>query len=189
MMYRNPVNRVVSGYLSKINKYPLIGLEPDEPERNWLRLAIFQSTQPKRFRLWQPEDPIHIEFPDYVEYWIRTEGIHSDEHFQTSINLCSPCMVKYDYYGKFEDFANESLIFANVWHTDPDYTFRPPVEKLEQKATAPIEYYSQISKRQKIAILKILALDLALYYSLFPEERGSHKTIMGLDADVPIPTV
>ena len=193
MMYRNPVNRLVSGYFSKVDRLPLIGTKRGTPERNGLRMDMYKLAHPEKFAKWVANGAnvsIHVEFQDYVTYWIRTRGITFDEHFLTSNGLCLPCEVKYTYYGKFEDFANESAIFSDMMKGDRSHIYsKIPKSKLERVASESSKYYSLIPEQQKIAIVKILALDLGLYYALFPEERGSHKTIMGLDIDVPIPSI
>ena len=193
MMYRNPVGRLVSGYFSKVDQHPLIGADPNKPERNWLRTAIYKLTHPREFYLWRrngSKTPIHVEFQDYVTYWIQTSGIPYDEHFLPSIRLCSPCEVRYDYYGKFEDFTNESMIFTDMIRGKRSHIYsKTPRDKLERVALEAPSYYNKLSEEQKIAIIDLLSLDLGLYYALFPEERGSHKTIMGLDYDSAIPTI
>ena len=193
MIYRNPVSRLVSGYLSKVDQYPLIGLEASKPaERNWLRLAIYKYTHPEEFAVWKENgaaEPIHISFVDFVAYWIKNKGLSIDEHFRTSIHLCTPCKVRYSYYGKFEDFAEESVIFSDMIHGNRSHIFKVPKQLKERVVTLESDYYAQISEEQKIAIVDLLSLDLGLYYALFPEERGSHKTIMGLDNNSTIPTI
>lgn len=192
MMYRNPVHRLVSGYLSKIDRYPLIGLHQNNPERNWIRKAIYQTTHPQEFKAWMyngSQTPIHIEFPDYITYWIKTEGIWKDEHFRSSFALCTPCQNRYTYYGKFEDFSNEVVVFNHMIQGNLSHVFKVKKKTQERVSTAPSEYYSQISYEQKVAIIKILALDLGFYYTIFPEEKDSHKIIMGVDYDSAIPSL
>ena len=45
-------------------------------------------------------------------------------------------------------------------------------------------YYGQLSENQKLKILKKLAPELTLYYMLFPSEKGTHKQILGIEADI-----
>ena len=193
MMYRNPASRLVSGYFSKVDSFPLIGTEKNKPGYNWLRMAIYNATHPVEFAAWMKNGsrtPIHIQFEDYIKFWIDTKGIQWDEHFRTSIMVCSPCKVRYNYYGKFEDFASESAIFSDIIRGNRSHIYDKvkPKARVRVASEAP-EYYKLISKEQKMAIVDLLAMDLGLYYALFPEERGSHKTIMGLDYDKGIPMI
>ena len=45
-------------------------------------------------------------------------------------------------------------------------------------------YYAQLTHTQKLAVLKQVQIDLDFYYHLFPEERGIHNSILGLDKAV-----
>lgn len=188
LMYRNPVERVVSAYLSKIVDIPLVGLETNVPERNWLRLKIFNSTHPKEFRKWKTEGattPVIIAFPDFIKYWLANGGIYFDEHFKKVFDLCRPCQIRYDYYGNFKNFNKEIGIFTDRIKGNSSHVMK--VKRRKQGTTNDVspKYYSQISYKQKIKVIEILAIDLSFYYTLFPAEKGVHKTIMGVDYDVP----
>lgn len=188
MMYRNPVERLVSAYMSKIRSHPLIGLKDSKPERNWLKLEIYQATHPEMFLGWVKggaKVPVTISFVDFVTYWIQTEGIRRDEHFRTIFELCSPCRVRYSYYGNFKTFEREVGVFSekiggnSSLLLDAEHKNRGPTSDIAPK------YYKQLSYHQKTKIIDILATDLYFYYSLFPAEIGSHKTIMGVDYELP----
>lgn len=194
VMYRNPVNRLVSGYLSKVDRHPLIGLKPSSPERNWLRLAIYRMTHLEEFRVWKANGAnvsIHVEFPDFITYWIQTNGISDDEHFKTTLSLCSLCQNRFTYYGKFEDFENEITIFNDMIQGNDLYLSTLMKNSTQERVLADVasEYYSQIPDDQKRAIVDMLAWDIGLYYMLFPEERGAHRTILGVDYDGQIPVL
>ena len=47
------------------------------------------------------------------------------------------------------------------------------------------DYYKLLTRKQKEAVIKKLAVDVLFYYTIFPEERDSHKVIMDTDIDVP----
>ena len=52
IMYRNPLERLVSAYRSKVRRYPLVGLQKDIPHYNWLRRRIFAYTNPSDYKHW-----------------------------------------------------------------------------------------------------------------------------------------
>lgn len=192
MMYRNPVERLISGFLSKIDRLPLIGLKASKPERNWLRLAIYRYTHPEEFKLWKASGanvPIQIGFPDFIRYWIKTKGIPTDEHFRQIYRLCTPCENRYTYYGNFNNFKDEVVVFNEMIRGNISDLLEVTEEKQGRVANTALKFYSQISFYEKIAIINILAWDLGFYYTLFPAEKDSHKAIMGMDYDVSIPFV
>lgn len=188
MMYRNPVERLVSAYMSKILSHPLIGLEESQPERNWLKLEIYQTTHPGLFLDWVQQGantPVTISFVDFINYYIETGGIRRDEHFVTVFELCSPCRVRYSYYGNFNTFGRDVGVFSeriggnSSLLLDAEHQDSGPTSNIAPK------FYKLLSHQQKTKIIDILATDLYLYYSLFPAEIGSHKTIMGVDYELP----
>ena len=185
VMYRNPVERLVSGYLSKIYDHPMIGLKSTKPERNWIRLETYELVHPVKFKEWKEKganESITISFPDFIQYWIKTGGIKIDEHFRTTFDLCAPCKIRYNYYGNFNTYAKDAGVLIDRIHGNMSYLLDPG--KRNSNSIAP-NFYSEITDMQKKEIINILAIDLQFYYTLFPAERDSHKAIMGVDYDIP----
>ncbi len=188
MMYRNPVERLVSGYLSKIHRLPLIGFEISTPERNWLRTAIYKYKHPEEYEKWANEGgivPITISFSDFIDFWLTDDVIRVDEHFQPAFELCQPCQVRYSYYGNFNSFYEEVSFFSSRIQGNLSYLLDARERRNSSTVSFAPKYYQQLSLEQKINILEILAVDLNFYYALFPLEKDSHKAIMGVDYEVP----
>ena len=188
VMYRNPVERLVSGYLSKIYGHPMIGLKSNQPERNWIRLKTYELVHPIKFKKWKQrgaKEAITISFPDFIQYWIKTGGIKIDYHFRTIFDLCSPCKIRYSYYGNFNTYAKDVGVLNDRIHGNMSYLLNPSARSMGPTISVAPKFYSEITDRQKKEIINILATDLHFYYTLFPAERGSHKAIMGVDYDIP----
>ena len=188
VMYRNPVERLVSGYLSKIYGHPMIGLKSSEPERNWIRLETYKLVHPVKFKKWKQRgasEAITISFPDFIQYWIKTGGIKIDEHFRTTFDLCTPCTIRYNYYGNFNTYTKDVGVLSDRIHGNMSYLLDPKIRSMGSTSSVTPKFYSEITDEQKKEIINILAIDLLLYYTLFPAERDSHKDIMGVDYDVP----
>ena len=187
VMYRNPVERLVSGYLSKIYGHPMIGLKSYQPERNWIRLKAYKFAHPVKFKEWKERganEPITISFPDFIQYWIKTGGLKIDEHFRTTFDLCTPCKIRYSYYGNFNTYAKDVGVLNDRIHGNMSYLLNPGARSMGTTISVAPKFYSEITDRQKKKIINILATDLQFYYTLFPAERGSHKAIMGVDYDI-----
>ena len=185
---RNPAVRLVSAYLSKIRAQPMLGLETSVPERNWLKINIYQTLHPELFHAWTADGakaPIYIEFRDFVKFFILTGGIKRDEHFQTFFELCSPCQVKYSYYGNFNRYMKEVAVFNERIQGNWSHLLYKEFRKEGGTYDLAKRYYSLLSHHEKTEVVKILAVDLLFYYALFPEEKDSHKDIMGIDYDIP----
>lgn len=188
IMYRNPVERLVSAYLSKVYRHPMIGLNSSEPERNWIRLKTYVLVHPIKFKKWKERganEPVTISFTDFLQYFIKTWGLKTDEHFKTTFDLCTPCKIRYSYYGNFNTFSKEAGVLSDRIHGNMTYLLKPSVRKTGLTSSVAPKYYRKITEKQKKKIIDILATDLQFYYTIFPAERDSHKAIMGVDYDVP----
>ena len=114
MMYRNPLERLLSGYRSKVERFPLTGLEDEQPHYNWLRKAIYENMHPAKYQqylLRGGAPPVNISFSDFIDYWLtRPESLVNDEHFKTIFSLCQPCRIRYNFYGNFKNFSTDSQV-------------------------------------------------------------------------------
>ena len=181
------MERLVSAYVSKIQAYPMIGLELSEPERNWLKMEIYKATHPEEFNAWKEGGAnisIPISFPDFIEYWIQTGGIRKDEHFTTIFELCSPCKMRYSYYGNFNSFNKEVRLFSERIGGNLSHLLEAEHQNTGPTLNTAPKFYRELTRHQKEKIVDILATDLLFYYSLFPMEIDSHKNIMRIDYDL-----
>ena len=191
IMYRHPLERLLSAYRSKIERYPLVGLLKDTPHYNWLRRHIFAHIHPSQYKDWllhggRPE--VNISFSDFIDYWL-TYDLSSDEHFRTIFSLCEPCRVQYNYYGNFETFDKDAGVLLNRigghdWMLRSGY--------YEDDGSIPTkylleQYYGELNLYQKLAVIRKLSLDIDFYYHVFPPEEDIHKRILGIDYDIPRP--
>lgn len=189
MMYRNPIERLISAYRSKVERFPLSGLDYEEPHYNWLRMNIYRYKHPQQFRDWHSakgRKPINISFPDFIDYWLYRGGLKFDEHFQTIYSMCDPCQVRYDYYGNFNSFEKDAEVLMRHIGANSKLLRRGYYSEGRKTSELAPQYYSLLSSQQKALIVNKLALDLSFYYSIFPLERDSHKIVMGIDHEVPI---
>lgn len=193
VMYRNPVERLLSGYRSKVEGYPLHNFDDKVPYKEDTRLEIFKFSQPKKYKQWKEshsKEAIHIKFSDFIEHWLYLSENNKEieRHFLPMYEHCQPCRVRYNYYGNFENFNRDAEILLK--HQGSNLTIlEESYYKESGKTTRELapEYYKQLSNVQKQRILNSLALELKFYYNLFPKEEGSHKIIMDTDYDVPEP--
>ena len=186
LMYRNPAERLVSAYLDKIASGPMVSVS--KVQWNSDRKLIYQRVHPIKYQEWQRSGarvPINITFTDFVEAMIITGGL-KNEHYQTTFDLCSPCKIRYSYYGNFKFFNRDVGVFNDRIHGN-----RSNIRTAYSRVASSIapDYYSQITDQQKMRLVNLLARDFVFYYTVFPEERDSHKTIMGTDYDIPMQEV
>ncbi len=125
MMYRNPLERLVSGYRSKVQRNPLTGLDDHTPHYNWLRKSVLLITRPEQYRDYlhhRGNISINITFSDFTEYWVtQPKDIKYDEHFQSIFSICQPCRIQSSFYGNFKNFDEDSLPLVKRVKAKPEY--------------------------------------------------------------------
>ena len=193
VMFRHPLERLLSGYRSKMSMAVRSNEEEitDENDRNiegdlflYDKRQIISHVYPNKYKKWKAAHesfPINITFSDFINYWMKSEKLSLNPHFNPVIRLCRPCLVRYDYYGNFKTFRNDSkLLMDRIGASEEE--LRPQYPKPSDKLVH--NYYGQLSENQKLKILKKLAPELRLYYMLFPPEKDTHKQILGIEADI-----
>ena len=195
-MFRNPLERLASGYRSKVERFPLVGPRPDSPHFNWLRKDIYEAVRPDKYRLWMTDrgkTPVNISFADFIEYWANNAVLNKvdgflDEHFLMISEMCQPCRTRFDFYGNFRHFNRDAQVLIDkIGASSSDLRqsyYSDDSSSTDQRMKL---YYSTLSETQKRDVLRKMALELEFHYTIFPEERDSHKQILGIDADLPLP--
>ena len=194
-MFRNPLERLASGYRSKVERFPLSGLKLDSPHFNWLRMDIYKATHPSEFKLWKlnrGKAEINITFPDFVDYWANNAVLNKvdgylDEHFLMISEMCQPCRTRFDFYGNFRHFDRDAQVLIDkIGASSSDLRqgyYSDDTSSTDQRMRL---YYSTLSQSQKTDVLRKMALELEFHYTIFPEERDSHKQILDIDIDLPL---
>lgn len=194
VMFRHPLERLLSGYRSKMSvavkseeKMTLSDENDRDVEGDILlfdKEQLILKAHPDKYLKWRAAHesyPINISFSDFVDYWVKSDRLSQNAHFNSVLRLCKPCTVRYDYYGNFKTFRSDSKLLtdkigASEEELRPQYP--KPSDELMNK------YYGQLTEDQKLKILKKLVQELKFYYMLFPPEKDTHKHILGLDVNV-----
>jgi hypothetical protein len=193
VMVRNPLERLVSAYRSKIERYNLTGALKDTPHYNWARREIFKHLHPIQYRIWAKEGmsrPVKISFGDFITYWLQPDLIEFkyDDHFMSFLHICQPCRTGFDFYGNFRHFVRDAQVLIDkVGGSSSDLRqgyYSDDTLSTDERMKL---YYSTLSQSQKTDILRKMALELEFHYTIFPEERDSHKQILGVDFDLELP--
>ena len=191
MMVRNPLHRLVSGFRSKVQRYPLTGLNDSKPHYNFLRKAIYLHVHPKEYTDYlkmRGRTEVNITFSDFITYWLlQPEEIKFDEHFRSMFTLCQPCRTRFNFYADFKNFEKDTQVLVKKINARPEFIRTGYYLEKESTEMLSSTYYAQLTQVQKLAVLKQVELDLDFYYHLFPDEKGIHNSILGLEKPVSIP--
>ena len=101
--------------------------------------------------------------------------------------LCQPCRARYTFYANFKNFEEDAQVLVERINTRAEFIRAGYYSGSDSTENISPKYYAQLTQTQKLGVLRQVELDLDFYYHLFPEERGVHNSILGLDDAVSIP--
>ena len=192
VMFRHPLERLLSGYRSKMSvavksKEKITDDDDRDVEGDILlfdKEVLILHAYPDKYLKWKAAHesyPINITFSDFIDYWVKSDRLSQNGHFNSVLRLCRPCAVRYDYYGNFKTFRRDSkLLMDRIGASEEE--LRPQYPKPSDELVN--EYYGQLTDHQKLKVLRKLAPELKFYYMLFPPEKDTHKHILGIDANI-----
>ncbi|XP_055001503.1 carbohydrate sulfotransferase 8 [Sorex araneus] len=95
-----------------------------------------------------------VRFPEFMQYLLDVhQPVGMDIHWDHVGRLCSPCLIDYDFVGKFESMEDDANFFLRLIHAPPNLTFPRFKDRHSQEArtTAPIarRYFAQLSAVQR----------------------------------------
>ncbi len=190
VMYRHPLERLVSAYRSKVLNHTLSGIDDEEPHYNWLKKKIYKHTHPEEYKEWfkgNGSRDVWMSFQDFIVYWIENNDYRTkhDEHFMPIFDLCAPCSVRYNYYGNFDTFDQDAKVLVEQIGTSVAYLRHRyhELEEYNQTSFIALDLYKELSGSQKAVVLERLSKDIDFYYHLFPYKRDSHKIILSTTKD------
>ena len=188
MIVRNPIERLASGYRNKIE--PPVDFKKQDSFPHKVKKEILMRFRLQEFLQWQllsktREQNISVSFQEFVLYIIYTPTEDLNEHFQSSMDICHPCVVDYDFYGNFKNYSHDAYALVRKFKTDPRYYRDESLHSTnDQTALWLPHYYKQLTFREKVKLLGVLYDELAFYYTLYPSERFSHTTLLGVDIPI-----
>ena len=199
---REPLERLVSGYVNKIG-HTLNGNLTTFPES--IKADILQNVSPNRLAQFrQSRGQVHLipTFEEYLQYMSMADKDMLNEHFKPFINLCHPCYVDYNFFGNFKNLPGDA--YAVLDHLQIPRKYYPTEVSHPALSTSQLLplFYSDMTPQQKVLYARELASshrvqvpkvpkellsestfdsvvlsvnpELDLYYSLYPEDRDKH---------------
>ena len=186
---RQPLERLLSAYRDKIEG----AIKRSVPSHgnvnyaNKLKKNIFSTLHPQLYEQWVNDKSMEyrVPFSDFIQFVIDKPNAKLNMHYRPIINLCSPCMVKYNFYGLFDHFIQDTQILVTKLGSKLN---KIPGANQGSNSTASLlnSYYSQLSQDLKEQLFRDWYKELEFYYYLYPEERNSHKSILNIDEDIPV---
>lgn len=185
MIVRNPLERLISGYRNKIEP-PFT--EPSTRFPNSVKQTILETYRAKEYQAWLDKRMPHelnVTFAEYTEYLIDMPNTQINPHFRPMIDICHPCVVRFNFYGAFKHYSQDAALIINKIQAKPEY-YRNRSLHTPKTATSTFLniYYSQLSEELKRRLYKDWHDELEFYYHLYPEERNAHKILLNIEDDI-----
>ena len=182
MIVRHPLERLVSAFRNKIE--PPLSRQHLDRFPHFLKVEILEQYRSYQFRQWKTNTSLNISvtFPEFIQYFIETNVMKINEHFRPSIDICHPCLIKYDFYGNFRNYSSDVGQLIDKFGTSKKfYRDKSLHSSAEQTSKKMVAYYSRLNSREKLRLVGKLYDDLLFYYTLYPAERHSHFHLLGVN--------
>ena len=187
---RNPLERFVSAYRNKLEAPVRYDQRDKFPES--LKMRILEDYRSTELHQWaraarnnKTALSISVSFAEYVHYYVETASMTLNDHVRPTIDICHPCLIKYNFYGNFRNYSTDVAQLIDKFGTDPrfyrDESLHSSEEQTEKKL---VGYYSQLSHRDKLRLLGRMYDDLLFYYTLYPADRDSHFRLLGIKLQI-----
>ena len=205
VMIRNPLERLVSSYRSKLERplnYTtaqlnttciltgkfLRGVDIFEAHKH----CILERYRPVELSKWIQQNGsynIHVTFADFVQWKIESDDYAMNEHFSSALSNTYPCKVCYHFYANFKNYSREVLLLIEKFNTSREYfTNYSRHHSWDETKLFLNRYYSQLHQSLKYRLFHHMYKELDFYYHLYPEEQWSHVKFLGIKFPIYHPT-
>ena len=130
---RNPLERLVSGYNSKIVLPPLNYNDSGSMTVKEPLLRRYRSEELQRWKASHGSFYITISFSEYIQWVVDTRNEELNEHFAPVIDIIYPCRIKYDFYGNFKQFGEDVAKIMEKFHMTSDYFITQATTRLAER--------------------------------------------------------
>nr|XP_012630596.1 carbohydrate sulfotransferase 8 [Microcebus murinus] len=109
-----------------------------------------------------------VRFPEFVQYLLDVHRpVGMDIHWDHVSRLCSPCLIDYDFVGKFESMEDDANFFLSLIRAPRNLTFPRFKDRHSQEArtTAGIthRYFAQLSALQRQRAYDFYYMDYLMF--------------------------
>ena len=176
MIVRNPLERIVSGFRDKIELPLNFAKQNRFPES--VKKDILQQFRQAELLYWQQTAKqnlfnISVSFQEFVRYLIESRRSSINEHFLPSINICHPCLIKYDFYGNFKNISHDAHALIDRFQANPKFYRDESLHSSSEETNKLLKrYYRTLSHRDKVQLLGAWYDELVFYYTSASSRRS-----------------
>ena len=181
---RHPLERLLFAYLDHLQD-PLYQSSDHFP--NSLKQEIFEKYRPVVYQRWIETGGaynISITFSEFVNYYVESFQERLDARLKPYTEVCCPCQVRYHFYGRHGRLVSEiNTILKHLglnWDLWRDAVPLPGSNVTDKL----LDYYGQLTAVEKSQLYDAMRQELLFYYHLYPGERFSHVTLLGINEEL-----
>lgn len=157
---RHPFERLLSAYRNKLEQHY------DSSKYFQARFGKYIiknfRKNPTNVSLAKGDDVTFVEFVNYI---VSSDPSFYNEHWQRVTDLCHPCLIKYDFIGKYDTLTEDSNFLLKHFQTNFDF---PLLTKPSTTLSNLKKYYNTLDKNAIYKLYKIYEMDFRLFgYDLF----------------------
>ncbi|XP_005400046.1 PREDICTED: carbohydrate sulfotransferase 8 [Chinchilla lanigera] len=109
-----------------------------------------------------------VRFPEFIQYLLDVHRpVGMDIHWDHVSRLCSPCLIDYDFVGKFESMEDDANFFLSLIRAPHNLTFPRFKDRHSQEArtTSRIthQYFAQLSALQRQRTYDFYYMDYLMF--------------------------
>ena len=164
MFVRSPLERLLSAYINKFTK----AYSTYFRKRYGRKIVRRYREDPSDQSLQRGHDVTFSEFIQYILDPQTTESSSFNAHWRQYYKLCRPCIVNYDYIGKYETLAED---VGNVLRALNATHIKFPASVASGRRTADLvsSVYANISSEDIHGLWKTYAVDFEMFGYKYPD--------------------
>ena len=182
VMIRHPLERLVSGFRNKIEP-PFSDMSVRFP--NYIKMTILQRYRSAEFEKWRDSKTkynLSVTFEEFILYYVNSDLTTINPHLKPIIHTCHPCRVRYNFYGNFQMYSQDAQMAMKRLSINSDFYRNKSLHLSSQQTSNYLgQYYGRLSDVLKVRLYWKLREELEFYYALYPRERNSHISILGVE--------
>lgn len=190
MIVRNPLERLVSGFRNKLE--PPLNFDRRERFPDSVKVHILERYRGSTLHQWTRVAKVNktraetaVTFQEFVQYYVETDVMEMNEHFRPAMDICHPCLTKYNFYGNFRNYSSDAALLIERFRTERRFYRDKSLHKSSEQTSKKLEeYYGRLNRRDKLRLLGKMYDDLLFYYTLYPADRDSHHRLLGISLDI-----
>ncbi|XP_021343940.1 carbohydrate sulfotransferase 11-like [Mizuhopecten yessoensis] len=163
MIVRNPLERLLSAYRNKIER------KGKARQFQTIRETILERYRSNMTQEFLAKDDYNVTFFEFVKFVTDEDPENFNSHWKRYTTLCSPCIIKYDFIGKYESIYRDANFILRDLGAPPNIRFPQRSETYHTIETMNIfeKFYSQIPAEYITKLWNIYRPDYELFgYSL-----------------------